>query len=293
MQFTRLLKGAGVPGALAAQLAAFDHVASVRALAERGFDPVELGGDLALLFPDAFSPETVARLADLRDELGIGYTVHLPIWSVEPASRSEPIRRGSVAALAEVVRATAPLLPEVYTLHATGSLAADFAQRSLPAGAREALLRPFQAAARRSLAELVAETGLPSRMLAVETVQFPFDLTAELAEDLDLSLCVDTGHVLVGYAGPIDLDAALARSLPRLGDVHLHDAPRMDPGGTARRGEDHRPLGTGDLDVGRLLDTLEGGGYAGPLVFELTPEQALASMEVVRARRPESIAPPS
>jgi sugar phosphate isomerase/epimerase len=132
--------------------------------------------------------------------------------------------------------------------------------------------------------------GRGDDLLAIETVEFPFDLTLALAEELDLSLCLDTGHVLVGFSGPVDLFEALERCLPRLGEIHLHDGPWQGPEREIRYGLDHAPLGAGDLDVGRLLDRLAEAGFTGPIIFELTVEEALASLEVIRALRPELLA---
>ncbi len=58
-------------------------------------------------------------------------------------------------------------------------------------------------------------------------------------------------------------------------------------------GSDHRPLGTGDLDVALLLDKLVAAEYDGPVVFELTIEEALASLEVIRCIRPGAIGTPT
>ena len=68
-------------------------------------------------------------------------------------------------------------------MHATGALAAEFYQMRLPSGAKEVLLRGFQAGARASIQQILAETGIASRKLAIETIEFPFDLTFELAEE--------------------------------------------------------------------------------------------------------------
>lgn len=95
----------------------------------------------------------------------------------------------------------------------------------------------------------------------------------------------DTGHVLAGFAGGIDLFDALARCLPRLGEVHLHDSLRVDLQNPAY-GKDHRRLGAGELDVARLLDVLTKAHFTGPIIFELTVPEALASMEVIRSIRP-------
>lgn len=282
MQIGALIPAGLNPSNAMAHIAGFDRAAHVRRLAEQGFRLIELGGDMALFFPRSFAPETIGKLAELRSEMGLSYTVHLPLWSSEPSTPLQPVRKGTVAAMAEIVNATSPLEPLAYVLHATGALAAEFYRMTLPPMAAGLLLNLFQVNARQSIAELLEATGLPPRRLAVETIEFPFELTLELAEAMDLSLCLDTGHVLAGFAGPIDLFDALERMLPRLGEVHLHDAPWQGPDRELRYGQDHRPLGAGDLDTARLLGRLQQAGYAGPVIFELTVEEAQRSLAVVR-----------
>lgn len=262
-------------------LTAFDHPAVVRRLAAAGFSLIELGGDLELFFPQAFAEPTIEALGRLKEELGLNYTVHLPLWSVEPSSPLEHVRRGSVQVLVDHIRATLPLEPEVYVLHATGALAAEFYRMGLPEMAQSVVLRQLQAKAQQSLQEVLAETGIAPRRLAIETVEFPFELTLELAEALDLSICLDTGHVIVGFSGPVTVEEALERSLPRLAEVHLHDGPWQGPEGKIGYGQDHRPLGEGDLDVARLLGRLEQADFQGPIIFELQLEEALRSLELI------------
>jgi len=289
MQLAALVPEGLTPAELIAYISHFDHASLVRGLAQQGFDPIELGGDLALFFPQAYTPPAVARLAALQQELGLGYTVHLPLWSVQSSTPLAPVRQGSLRALIEVVRATQPLQVELYVLHATGALAAEFYHMRLPEMARALLMRQFQSNARESVKQLLGETGLPSRRLAIETIDFPLERTLELAEELNLSLCLDTGHVLAGFAGPLRLEEALERCLPRLAEVHLHDAPWQGPEQRLRYGQDHRVLGKGDLDVGALLDRLTQTKFAGPLILELSVPEALASLEVIRAQRPGAL----
>ncbi len=117
-------------------------------------------------------------------------------------------------------------------------------------------------------------------------MNFPLDLTLELAEELDLSICLDTGHVLAGFPGWFDFFEVVQRCLPRLAEVHLHDSKKM-PAGQRGYGEDHKPLGTRDLELGRFLDRLAEANYQGPLVFELTVDEALESLKVVESVRPQ------
>ncbi len=274
---------------LLAQIGTFDHAALVDRLAAEGFNPIELGGDLSLFLPQSFAPAAIEKLLELKSK-GTTYTVHLPLWSIEPSTPLRSVRRGSVEALMQILKATRPLDPEVYVLHATGALAAEFSNMHLPEAARSFLLRQFQSGARESLEHILMDTGIPSRRIAIETVEFPFDLTLELADEFDLSLCLDTGHVLAGFPGWFHFFDVLERCLPRLAEVHLHDSALM-PEGERGYGRDHKPLGHGDLELGRLLDRLCAARFKGPLIFELQLEEALESLNVIRQIRPQVLEP--
>lgn len=269
-----------------AHLGDFNYAQLIRSLAEAGFKTIELGGDMSLFMPSTYQPHTIEALGLLKEELDLAYTVHLPLWSVEPSTPLEPVRLGSAQALADHIRATLPLDPEVYVLHATGALAAEFYRMNLPDLAKNLILGQFQAKAEESLKWILAETGISTRRLAIETIEFPFELTLEMAERLDLSICLDTGHVLVGFSGAVTLNEVLESSLPRLAEVHLHDGPWQGPERKIGYGQDHRPLGQGDLDVGRFLDRLEKATFMGPIIFELQLQEALASIELIRTLRP-------
>ena len=161
----------------------------------------------------------------------------------------------------------------------------------LPETARQIMLRQFQNGARQSLQALLHQTDVDTRRIAIETIEFPFELTFELADELDLSICLDTGHILAGFSGPVELFGVLDKVLPRLAEVHLHDSPAA-PGQAPEQlgyGKDHQALGKGDLDVPRLLHRLEQASFQGPLIFELRLDEALASMQVIRKLQREGI----
>ena len=270
-------------------IATLDHADLARRLHSHGFNPIELGGDMQLFLPQSFSKPTIEKLAKIKAASDMSYTVHLPLWSVEPSTPLSPVREGSVQSLVDTIERTLILDPELYVLHATGPLAAEFYMMDLPDLAKGLILRQFQGHAKESIRTILAQTGVPSRRIAIETIEFPFDLTLDLANKLDLSICLDVGHVLVGFSGPLGLMDALEQCLPRLAEVHLHDGPWQGPEHTIRYGADHRPLGEGDLDVGRFLDRLEESTFDGPVIFELTLDEALASMDVIRSIRPELV----
>ncbi len=287
MQIGSLVPPGLSPEAVLAHVGAFDQSAVVRSLVAEGFRLVELGGDISLFFPHALSPAAIEKLGALKEETGVQFTLHLPLWSVEPSTPLTPVRQGSVRALVDAVVLTRPLEPEMIVMHATGALAAEFYRMRLPDIARALLLRQFQSYARSSLLAILGETGIPSRRLAIETIEFPFELTLELAEELDLSVCLDTGHVLVGFSGPITIDEVLDQCNGRLGEIHLHDGPWQGAEMVIGYGRDHQALGMGDLDVGRLLDRLAAQAFDGPVIFELTVPEALASLATIRTICPD------
>jgi inosose dehydratase len=93
-------------------------------------------------------------------------------------------------------------------------------------------------------------------------------------EGSEMGLCLDTGHLVIGGSDPVQV-AELAGG--RINHVHLKDVDRElaeKLGGrelglkeAAQKGA-FRPLGEGDVDVGRLLEVLEEGGYSGWYVLE-------------------------
>lgn len=93
-------------------------------------------------------------------------------------------------------------------------------------------------------------------------------------EGSTISLCLDTGHLLIGGTDP----AALTRQSPdRIAHTHLKDvnstiaaqvrAGRLTYTEAVTRGM-YRPLGTGDVDVESIVNTLQGNGYEGWYTLE-------------------------
>jgi inosose dehydratase len=89
-----------------------------------------------------------------------------------------------------------------------------------------------------------------------------------------ISLCLDTGHLLIGGTDP----AELARQAPaRIAHLHLKDvdstiAAKVRSGrltySEAVRGGMYRPLGTGDVDVPAIVESVRARGYDGWYTLE-------------------------
>ena len=103
------------------------------------------------------------------------------------------------------------------------------------------------------------------------------ETSAEVARVLErstVSLCLDTGHLLIGGTDP----ARLAADAPeRIAHAHLKDvdegwARKVQAGEAsytdAVRAGMYRPLGQGDVDVAEVVGALESAGYSGWYVLE-------------------------
>jgi inosose dehydratase len=125
------------------------------------------------------------------------------------------------------------------------------------------------------LAELAASRGV--RAVLHPHVGTMIETGEEVQQVLDgswISLCLDTGHLLIGGTDP----AELARQAPeRIAHVHFKDvdarlAGRVQDGRLTytqgvREGM-YRPLGSGDVDVPSIVGSLSANGYSRWYVLE-------------------------
>jgi inosose dehydratase len=89
-----------------------------------------------------------------------------------------------------------------------------------------------------------------------------------------IPLCLDTGHLLIGGTDPAEL---VVQVPDRIAHTHLKDVDARSAA-AVRAGERgyreavadgmYRPLGLGDVDLARIVSTLESHGYAGWYVME-------------------------
>jgi inosose dehydratase len=126
-----------------------------------------------------------------------------------------------------------------------------------------------------AIEQLVARRGLalalhPHAGTLVETAA---DVERLIAHS-DVRWCLDTGHLVIGGVDPAEF---AARQADRIVHVHLKDvnaatAARLRAGELslvdATRAGLFRPLGEGDAGIDRVIELLDGSGYAGWLVLE-------------------------
>ncbi len=256
-----------------------NYVQIVEKNIDSGFKHIEITGDLIYVLPGILSPETISRLIELKQEKNISYSVHLPLWGIEPAAFSPHIRKASVDSFVDVIEITKALEPLCWVLHPTGALTVEFMNMGLPEFAKGIMMHQFTSYAANTIKETLERTNIPSRKLAVENIEYPFELMYPIIQQMDLSICFDTGHLLAGFSGQISVMEFIDKYYDRIIELHLHDGkfPRID----------HKPLGEYDLPVRELLLKLLEKNFAGPLVYELNLQEAIQSMDYIKNNIPE------
>jgi len=244
-----------------------------------GFKHIEITGDLPYVLPGILTPEEIDKLVELKKKEGITFSVHLPLWGQEPAAFSEHIRDGSVRTFVDCIELTKPLNPICWVLHPTGALTVEFLNMNLPDFAKGLITNQFCSYAEDSIRKLIEYANIPPDKIAVENIEFPFESMEPIIDELGLSVCFDTGHLLAGFSGEISVMDFVGKYFDQIAELHLHDGakPRID----------HKPLGNHDLPVKELLLELHKRKFKGPLVYELTLQGAKDSMEFIKKHIPE------
>jgi inosose dehydratase len=231
-----------------------------RVLAEMrqvGLTATELG-------PDGFLPAQPDAMARVLDHHGLravgGFTpLLLHVAAHDPVPEVERLLQGYDAAGADVLVLSA----------VTGAEGYD-SRPVLDDDGWTALLDNLD-----RLADLAASRGV--RAVLHPHVGTMVENGAEVRRVLEgssISLCLDTGHLLIGGTDP----AELAGQAPeRIAHVHLKDVDAR----LARRVQDgrrtytqgvregmYRPLGSGDVDVPAIVGSLRARGYDGWYVLE-------------------------
>jgi inosose dehydratase len=214
--------------------------------------------------PDGFLPATPDGKAQTLADHGLhglgGFTpVVLYRDDVDPAPVVNQVLDGFAAVGAKVL-----------VLSADSGMVGYDARPDLDAAGWDTLLANLD-----RLAALAAARGVTAVLHPhVGTMIEKPDEVQRVLENSSISLCLDTGHLLIGGTDP----AALTRQAPgRIAHTHLKDvdaglARRVQAGELtyteAVRGGMYKILGQGDVDIAGVIRELESHGYDGWYVLE-------------------------
>lgn len=251
---------------------------------DAGYEHVEISMDLEYVLPGSISRRVIKELLKIKDEKGITYSIHLPIWSIELASPNAIIRDASCKCMIESMKRTAPLDPVAYVLHLTGSLAAEVSKIDLAPNLKDVVVGLINRFVSNSVEKILKNTDVPPEKIAVENVEFPFDATRKIIDKYNLSICFDTGHQLVGFSGSDTVHEFLEKHVDKIIEYHLNDGKIMQNG----RPNDHIALGDGSFPMD-VLGIIKKRGFDGPMVFELTFASARKSLQRIKQHYPDLV----
>lgn len=160
----------------------------------------------------------IDALLRIAKEFSLGYNVHLPT-DISLAASDKVRQTEALDAIRRVFDLAGRLAPSSWTLH----IPCDISKPT------DADVTRWQARARTVLEKLLDE-GMPSRLLAIENLDYTFDRVRDLILDLDLSICMDVGHLLLRGQ---DIAAFYRENAGRIAVLHLH---------AVHEGKDHLPL---------------------------------------------------
>jgi sugar phosphate isomerase/epimerase len=153
------------------------------------------------------SAREIRALAELAKTSGLTYNIHLPI-DISVSDRDPSVRQHGVEIIKGIIELTAPLTPTSYTLHVPWEE---------PEGHKEKLTK-WQERSYRSIEQILAG-GIPGRNLSLETLMYPFEWLDDILIDLNLSVCLDLGHLILQS---FDIDAHFNKYVERTSIIHLH-----------------------------------------------------------------------
>ncbi len=249
------------------RLSIFEALPFVR---DGGFDLLEISSFSAHL--DYHDLDAVRRAAGQIREMGMEpFSFHAPfaapidITSLDPAQREQSFKELMAAA-----QAAAALGAANFTIHPGPEIEAKPPQEELiqrmenAAGVLGRVARFCQA--RRM--NLMLENLLP-HLLFGHTGDLLYLMGA--LNQPNVGICLDTGHALL--AG--DLYTVVHKLSGHLRMVHASD--------NLGKEDDHLPPGAGRIDWRRLLADLDGVGFRGAIILELSGERAGGMPEVMEA----------
>lgn len=152
------------------------------------------------------SGQEITALSRLSQELDFTYNIHLPtdisIGDPDPVNQQQ-----AVDSLIGVIERVVPLCPTTYTLHVPYD--EDLGDKDK--------IKRWQEVVHRNLLKILV-TGV-GNLIAIETLDYPFEIIETIISDLNLSVCMDLGHLIIHGE---DLKCFAEKYLDKTSIIHLH-----------------------------------------------------------------------
>ncbi|MBT7696711.1 MAG: TIM barrel protein [Desulfobacterales bacterium] len=197
------------------------------------------------------SEKEIYELAILAKEFDLTYNIHLPI-DISMGDMGTTVRDRAVEVVKYVINLTESLLPTTHTLHL---------ENNEILGNED--IKKWQERIHSSIKQLI-DSGIDSRSISIETLSYPFELVEDVLLDLDLSVCIDIGHlILYGF----DINEVFLKYSDRTTIIHLHGV---------EKGKDHLSIDKlPETEIEKVMKILK--AFSGTLSLEVFSFEALNS----------------
>jgi len=255
----------------------------VKRAAESGYQHFEIALDLFQVFPIPMNIHQIRILQDIKNEYDITYSAHLPFLSLDLGGPNKFICEGSVNAMIHAYNSILELEDDVdvFVLHPTGETVASVINFIENPQIQTITAELFSTNAIQSIERFIEETGINRSKIAIENIEFPFEATMKIINKLGVKLCIDTAHFLGGFSGNHDLLEITEKYLDKTVEIHLQDYDDKS------LFSDHSALGTGKNFPPEFLNLIYQKNFNGPVVFELTKDETIESIEYIRKNAPQ------
>lgn len=183
-----------------------DYIPNVKMLGSY-FDEIELllfeSKDIESLFPKS----VIDELNRLSKDLDIGFNIHLPT-DISIGSGDLRLQFDAIESYKKAIDRMLPLAPSLFFLHVPYEEDDD----------KDSTVDKWRERIRTNLQQLLCGS-VDAPLVSIETLNYPLAFIDDIATELNLSLCMDVGHlILYGY----DITEIYRRYASRISSIHLH-----------------------------------------------------------------------
>jgi sugar phosphate isomerase/epimerase len=183
-----------------------EYIPNVKMLGKY-FDEIELLLFESINIDTLLSGAVINELKRLATDLKIDYDVHLPM-DISISDHDTHNQRHALSMLNQIIERVSPLAPTTYCLHVPYN-ETDFKSHNI---------KKWQARVKSNLEKLL-DIGVDASRITVENLDYPIDLVAEIALELNFSICLDAGHLI---HHDYDVADAFNRYFSKISVMHLH-----------------------------------------------------------------------
>jgi len=160
--------------------------------------------------PDSLpTQQDIKEIRHLSKKFNLTYNVHLPL-DLSLGAPDPSIRKAAIETTRRIIDLTAPLAPSTYTLHLLYDETTFEPER----------IKKWQTRVYQTMEQLLT-TGIKSKSISIENMNYPFEWVEKILNDFDISVCLDFGHLMVNR---FDLITAFNKYHSRTAIIHLHGA---------------------------------------------------------------------